>query len=68
MFKKVVLPRVLADRRKRQTEPGIVIRAEILHMIIRLLLGDMARKRTAGHVKRRLAFKRRQSILTGFCS
>ena len=62
MFKEVVLPCVLADRRKRQTESGIVIRAKILHMVIRPLLGDMARKRAAGHVERRLAFKRRQRL------
>ena len=61
MFKKVVLLRVLADRRKRQTESGIVIRAEILHMVIRLLLGDMARKRAADGAPARGGYRLRRA-------
>ena len=44
MLKEIVLLLVRSDIRKRQTEFGIIILAEILDMVARRLLGNMAGK------------------------
>lgn len=55
MLKEIVLLLVRPDIRKRQTEFGIIILAEILDMVARRLLGNMAGKRLLRDIKRCLA-------------
>ena len=55
MLEEIVFLLVRTDIRKRQTEFGIVILTEILDMVARRLLGNMAGKRLLRDIKRRLA-------------